>query len=252
MKKWVLILLSFCLLAACEEERTSIVLKDFTNTTGSDEVYITLSSNFFTPTYSNSIDLQTVIFPAAPTINITKDVVLLDVPAGEENGMYYIYILEDSDASGTILAGDQIMPVFQVKPESGESVEIKGIVNSFDYSYPLGPDFRLWVNWSTNLPVRPSETQPLYVQFQSGSGTFDCTAWIPSITTMLNNSAEVGELCFFLSNATFTYFAYLDMNGNGTPDSGDYASFLPVNAVTPNIFINSGDNSLTLGYSLVP
>jgi hypothetical protein len=217
----ILIILIVLLSGCGRETRTKVILRDFDNSAGTGEVFLTLSSEFFIPTWGSSVNLSTSIVPAGSL----RDVVLLDLSESDTLDRYYLYVLEDTaPADGMASFGDQFWPIIELTPKKGETLELFGFVNDTSQSLPYNPDSRSFFRFDYRLPELPGPGRPLYIQLIQGASPQDFTLG-PDISIPLTDPAALNTLCFFLSGGMeYTYFSFLDMDASGTPTPGDYAS----------------------------
>jgi hypothetical protein len=239
----LLLVLLLILLAGCEEEgRTRIVLKGFDNSTGTETVYVTVAAQYFVPGYPVTSDYT--IAEAAP--GTVADLVLLDITASDTLDEYFLYILEDSDASGGASAGDAMLPVITLRPEAGETVELYGLVNDTGYTYQLNPDNRTFLNFNNLFPADPSPARPLLFLSNFGAGPADYTVITPSLSLTLTDPAAVSRLSFFFTaTGDYTFLCILDMDNSGTLTAGDYVSATDPTSVFDSFWVSAGDSEYT-------
>ncbi|ORC35849.1 hypothetical protein B4O97_07200 [Marispirochaeta aestuarii] len=235
------------LLTGCgREERTKVILRDYDNSAGTGEVFLTLSSEFFIPTWGASVNLSTSIVPMASV----RDVALLDVSESDALDRYYLYVLEDTVDDNMATVNDQFWPVIELTPKKGQTLELYGFVNDTSQSVPFSPDSRSFLRFDYRIPELPAPDRPLYLQLIAGSGTMDFTVMNPDISIPITSPAALNILCFFLTpGQSYTYFAFLDMDSSGTPTAGDYASVPDAAAVTDSFTAYNGDSEIMLPLS---
>jgi len=236
-----LVLLSLLLLGACNDEgRTRIILEDFENAHITNSVFVTISTEFFVPSYEINQTLSTTEIPSGAV----QDVVLLDVAESQSAGRYYIYIFEDTDISGDATTGDEFFPVISISPEEGESYSLKGLTNSGEYTEGLVPDNRSFFYFDYKLNVDPTPLSPLVLLIQL---TTDFTPVAPDISFVITDSALLNGHCFFLPSNTYSYLAFLDADNDRYPDIGEFASTDDVNTVADNFTPFAGDEDIFVG-----
>jgi hypothetical protein len=242
-----LFILTVVLSGCGEESRIKVIVRDFDNSVGTGEVFLTLSSQFFVPTQGTPVDLSTSVVPAGSV----RDVVLLDVAESDSLDRYYLYMLEDTVDDGEASAGDQFWPVLELTPKKGNTTELYGFINDTSQSVPLpaNPDSRSYFRFDYQISELPGSGRPLYVQLILGSGSQDFTAG-SDISIPITNPAALNTLCFFLtSGQSYTYFAFLDMDASGTPTAGDFASASDETSVNDSFTAVSGDIDISISLS---